>query len=81
MVEELVRRARRRYVINEGLSQASFALAVAIAGFVLLLVAGTRFLQWWTLVVFAAAGVGAPPDMVRLLAISADCGIEFVPPL
>jgi quercetin dioxygenase-like cupin family protein len=31
--------------------------------------------------VFAAAGAGAPPDMVRLLAISADCGIEFVPPL
>jgi quercetin dioxygenase-like cupin family protein len=31
--------------------------------------------------VFAAAGAGAPPDMVRLLAISAECGIEFVPPL
>ena len=31
--------------------------------------------------VFAAAGAGAPPDMVRLLAISDECGIEFVPPL
>jgi quercetin dioxygenase-like cupin family protein len=31
--------------------------------------------------VFAAAGAGGPPDMVRLLAISDECGIEFVPPL
>lgn len=31
--------------------------------------------------VFAAAAAGGPPDMVRLLAISDECGIEFVPPL
>jgi quercetin dioxygenase-like cupin family protein len=31
--------------------------------------------------VFAAAGPGVPPDMARLLAISGECGIEFVPPL
>ena len=31
--------------------------------------------------VFATAGAGCPPDMVRLLAISDECGIEFVPPL
>jgi quercetin dioxygenase-like cupin family protein len=31
--------------------------------------------------VFAAAGAGAPPDMARLLAISEESGIEFVPPL
>jgi quercetin dioxygenase-like cupin family protein len=29
--------------------------------------------------VFAATGVGEPPDMARLLAISDECGIEFVP--
>jgi hypothetical protein len=31
--------------------------------------------------VFAAAGAGGPPDMARLLAISEEFGIEFVPPL
>ena len=31
--------------------------------------------------VFATAGAGCQPDMVRLLAISDECGIEFVPPL
>jgi quercetin dioxygenase-like cupin family protein len=31
--------------------------------------------------VFAATGAGDPPDMARLLAISDEFGIEFVPPL
>jgi quercetin dioxygenase-like cupin family protein len=31
--------------------------------------------------VFAAAGGGGPPDVARLLAISDQSGIEFVPPL
>ncbi len=35
----------------------SFAAAVAIGGVVLLLIAGTRFLEWWTILVFGAVGV------------------------
>ncbi len=31
--------------------------------------------------VFAAVGAGGPPDMFRILAISDEYGIEFVPPL
>jgi hypothetical protein len=31
--------------------------------------------------VFAATPAGKPPDMSRLLAISDEFGIEFVPPL
>ena len=57
MIENIVRRARRRYLFNEGLRQMSFAAAVAVAGLVLLLIAGTRFLEWWTLLVFAAVGL------------------------
>jgi uncharacterized cupin superfamily protein len=31
--------------------------------------------------IFAAAKAGGPPDMARILAISEEHGIEFVPPL
>jgi hypothetical protein len=31
--------------------------------------------------IFAAAEAGGPPDMARILAISEEHGIEFVPPL
>jgi hypothetical protein len=58
MVEDLIRRARRRLVLNETLAQFSFAAAVSVAGFALVLILGTRFLEWWTLAVFAAVGVG-----------------------
>jgi hypothetical protein len=58
MVEDLIRRARRRFVLNESLAQFAFAAAVSVAGFALVLILGTRFLQWWTLAVFATAGVG-----------------------
>src|ERR1700733_7028995 len=57
MIEDLIRRARRRILLNETLAQFSFAAAVVVAGFVLLLIFGTRYLEWWTLGVFAAAGV------------------------
>jgi hypothetical protein len=66
MIEKIVRRARRRYIVNEGLRQSSFAAAVAAFGLVLLLIAGTRFLEWWTILVFAAAGIGV--GVWRLLA-------------
>jgi hypothetical protein len=57
MVEDLVRRARQRYVLNESLAQLAFAAAVLVAGFVLILILGTRFLAAWSLTAFAAAGI------------------------
>src|SRR5580704_6010207 len=58
MIEDLIRRARRRFLLNETLAQLAFAAAVSISGFVLMLLFGTRYLQWWTLGIFAAAGIG-----------------------
>ncbi len=57
MIEDLIRRARRRFLLNETLAQFAFAAAVFIGGFVLMLIFGTRYLEWWTLGIFAAAGV------------------------
>ena len=57
MVDELITRARRRFVMNEGLAQSALAAAVTIGGFALLLVVGTRYLEAWTVGVFAAAGI------------------------
>ncbi len=57
MVEDLIRRARRRFLLNETLAQTAFAAAVAIGGFALLLIVGTRYMQWWTLGIFAAVGI------------------------
>ena len=58
MVEELINRARRRFVMNEGLAQTALAASVAIGGFALLLIVGTRYLEVWTVSLFAAAGIG-----------------------
>src|SRR5665213_2452665 len=58
MVEDLIRRARRRFLFNETLAQFAFAAAVVVGGFALLLVVGTRFMEWWTLAIFAAVGIG-----------------------
>jgi hypothetical protein len=57
MVEDLIRRARQRYLLNAALAQTAFAAAAVIAGFVLMLVLGTRYLGWWTMALFAAAGI------------------------
>lgn len=57
MVEDLIRRARRRLIVNEVLSQSALACAFAIGGLALILLVGTRFLEWWTLTLFAAAGL------------------------
>jgi len=57
MVEQLINRARRRFVLNEGLAQTALAAAVAIGGFALLLIVGTRYLEAWTVGIFAVAGV------------------------
>ena len=57
MVEDLIRRARRRLIVNEALSQTAFASAFAIGGVALILILGTRYLEWWTLALFGGAGV------------------------
>jgi hypothetical protein len=57
MIEDLIRRARRRFLLNETLGQFAFAAAVSVGGFVLMLIFGTRYLEWWTLGIFAAAGL------------------------
>ncbi len=57
MVEELIRRARGRFIVNETLSQTAFAAAILAGGFALLLIVGTRYMEWWTLAIFAAAGI------------------------
>ncbi len=58
MLEDLIRRARRRLILNETLSQMAFAASVFAAGLALVLVLGTAFLAWWTLVIFAVLGLG-----------------------
>ena len=58
MIEDLIRRARRRLIVNEALSQSALACAFVIGGLALILIVGTRYLEWWTLAVFAAIGVG-----------------------
>lgn len=57
MVEELIGRARRRFLLNETLAQSAFAAALVVGGFALLLIVGTRYMEWWTLAIFAAAGI------------------------
>ncbi|MDE3198450.1 MAG: hypothetical protein KGN84_19025 [Acidobacteriota bacterium] len=57
MVELLIRRARRRLIVNESLGQLAFAAAVAAGGVAVILLAGTRFLEWWTLAIFAGLGI------------------------
>jgi hypothetical protein len=58
MIENLIGQARRRFALNETMEQLAFAAAVCVAGFVLILIFGTQYLQWWTLALFAAAGIG-----------------------
>jgi hypothetical protein len=57
MVEDLIRRARRRFVVNEALGQLAFAASVTAGGLTLLLILGTRYLEWWALALFSAAGI------------------------
>jgi hypothetical protein len=58
MVDDLIRRARQRFLLNETLAQFALAAAIVVAGFVLMLVVGTRFMGWGILAVFAAVGFG-----------------------
>jgi hypothetical protein len=58
MVEDLIRQARRRFIVNQAFAQTALALAVVAGGFALLLILGTALLAWWSLTIFAAAGAG-----------------------
>jgi len=58
MVEDLIRRARRRLLLNASLAEAASAAAVVAGGLSLILLLGTRYLEWWTLALLALAGVG-----------------------
>jgi hypothetical protein len=85
LVEHLISRARRRLVLNEALGQLAFAAAVAIAGLALILLVGTRWLEWWTLSFFAAAGIAAgawrvwqssPDYYVTAVRLDANAGLH-----
>ncbi|MEP6717287.1 MAG: hypothetical protein ABJC09_17070, partial [Terriglobia bacterium] len=56
-VEALVRRARRRYAINEAWAQLVFAASVTLGALAILLILGTRYLDWWILLPVAAAAL------------------------
>jgi hypothetical protein len=58
MLQELIHKARRRLLFNEVLKQFALSAALAIGGLALLLIVGTRYLQWWV-VAFFAVGVSA----------------------
>ena len=58
MVENLIRSAKRRFFLNEALAQSALAATIAVGGFAFLLIVGTGLLGMWSLVVFAAAGIG-----------------------
>jgi hypothetical protein len=85
MVEDLIRRARLRFILNETLGQTAFAAAVLIAGISLILVLGTRWLEWWTLSLFALIGVGwgawriyraLPDGYVTAVRLDANAGLS-----
>ncbi len=65
MVEDLIRRARRRLIANAALSQSAFASAFVIGGVALILILGTRYLEWWTLALFGAVGVAVAVYRMR----------------
>src|SRR5271155_5334797 len=60
-VARLIRHARRRQMRNLLVHEASFAAALALGGFLLLLLLGTQVLNWyWPVILFAGSlGVGA----------------------
>ena len=85
MIEDLILRARRRIVLNQGLGQLALAAAVTIGGLALILLVGTRWLEWWTLLLFAVIGVavgvwrawrGSPDNYVTAVRLDASAGLS-----
>jgi hypothetical protein len=58
MLHELILSARRRLLLNEVLRQFALSAALAIAAIAILLIVGTRYLQWWVVILFAAGVSG-----------------------
>ena len=54
MLQELIHNARRRLLFNEVVKQFALSAALAIGGLALLLTLGTRYVEWWVVVLFAA---------------------------
>ena len=85
MVQDLIRRARRRYISHEALAHLALAASLAIGGIALLLLLGTAYLSWWAilLVVFVGLGVGAwrvrtriPSDYVMAVRLDSTAGLH-----
>ncbi len=58
MLQELIHNARRRLLLNEVLKQFALSGALAIGGIALLLILGTRYLEWWVVGLFAVGVTG-----------------------
>src|SRR5437868_1302732 len=58
MLQELIHNARRRLFFNEVLKQFALSAALAIGGLALLLILGTRYLEWWVVGIFAVGVTG-----------------------
>ena len=61
----LVRKARRRVLHNELLSQGANSISAALLAFILLLILGTEVLNWYWLTLIPAAAAGAALYLVR----------------
>ena len=59
MLLQLIEKARRRYLMNGLLKQGAWAMAAALAGLVLLLIAGTQIMEWYWLVAAPTVTLGA----------------------
>jgi hypothetical protein len=58
MLFDTVRRARQRFLANEALRYAAYAVSAAMASLIVLLIAGTQILGWGWLLVLPAITVG-----------------------
>lgn len=69
-VQRTIRLASRRYLWVEGSGQAGFAVSIATAGFILLLVLGTNIFEWYWPVLLLVASLGVGVYRVRQRALS-----------
>jgi len=61
----VIRAAERRRLFVLALERAAIALALVLAGGILMLLLGTQILNWYWLALLAAAGVGIVATGVR----------------
>ena len=58
MICQLIRKARRRFLVNEIFAQSALALSVAISGAILILLLGTQLLDWRLLLAISILSLG-----------------------